>query len=526
MSFKRSIYASASEVNVASKTATPISSPWVRNPLWPAVATPVGEEILGLFAVYPDRDNFFSCNIAVSAGTVSIERGDGGTTTQANGVQFNYNYDYTNTSLYSDPGLPYKIAIIRITPTTGGATFSSASLSTLHNQAGLQTAYSNGWLEVKVAHTVCNNVAVSGAAITPQLENVEVYGGAWVPSNGFLGTSSRSLRRAVVQLSNSTNFSLSGLFADCVSLTDVSLSFTGAGRPNDCSAMFRSNRSLTAVPLFDTSAATNMTSMFDGCATLTTVPLFNTVSVTNMTSMFNACSSLTTVPLFNTVSVTNMTSMFNSCGALTSVPLFNTASVTNMSNMFASCTSLKNVPLLNTAAVTNMSNMFNGCDALEEVPLFNTAAVTNMSSMLRNCNSLQTVPLFNTASVTTMANMFQASTRLRSIPQFNMAAVTSVVNVFASCSALSELPALNLTGVSSAANFNSFVGGTRLFKLGATGARFTHSIANNCLSATELNAYYTNLPTVTGQTLTVTGNYGTATDNPAIATAKGWTVTG
>ena len=46
------------------------------------------------------------------------------------------------------------------------------------------------------------------------------------------------------------------------------------------------------------------------------------------------------------------------------------------------------------------------------------------------------------------------------------------------------------------------------------------------MSNTELNAMYTALPTVTGQTVTVTGNYGTASDNPAIATAKGWTVTG
>jgi hypothetical protein len=47
------------------------------------------------------------------------------------------------------------------------------------------------------------------------------------------------------------------------------------------------------------------------------------------------------------------------------------------------------------------------------------------------------------------------------------------------------------------------------------------------LSAAELNEIYTNLGTASGaQTITVTGNYGTASDNPTIATAKGWTVTG
>jgi hypothetical protein len=46
------------------------------------------------------------------------------------------------------------------------------------------------------------------------------------------------------------------------------------------------------------------------------------------------------------------------------------------------------------------------------------------------------------------------------------------------------------------------------------------------LNGTQLDAYYTALPTIVSQTLTVTGNWGTATDTPSIATAKGWTVTG
>jgi hypothetical protein len=51
---------------------------------------------------------------------------------------------------------------------------------------------------------------------------------------------------------------------------------------------------------------------------------------------------------------------------------------------------------------------------------------------------------------------------------------------------------------------------------------------SNCnLSATALNNIYTALPTITPpQTITVTGNWGTALDDPTIATAKGWTVTG
>lgn len=59
-----------------------------------------------------------------------------------------------------------------------------------------------------------------------------------------------------------------------------------------------------------------------------------------------------------------------------------------------------------------------------------------------------------------------------------------------------------------------------------TGCGYSISYAGCALSAAALNEIYTNLGTVTGQTITVTGNYGISGDDPTIATAKGWTVTG
>lgn len=63
-------------------------------------------------------------------------------------------------------------------------------------------------------------------------------------------------------------------------------------------------------------------------------------------------------------------------------------------------------------------------------------------------------------------------------------------------------------------------------RIAAKDFRFSFSVAFCKLSAAALNEIYTNLPTVVGQTITVSNNYGTTGDNPAIATAKGWTVTG
>jgi surface protein len=158
---------------------------------------------------------------------------------------------------------------------------------------------------------------------------------------------------------------------------------------------------------------------------------------------------------------------------------------------------------IRTASSVNMSNFFNFCSSLQTVPLFNTVTVTSMSNMFANCSSLQTIPLFNTVAVTNMSGMFSG------------------------CISLNSIPALVTTAVISSGNFNNMISSCNsLSRIEARNFRFTFSITNCKLSATALNEIYTNLPSVSGQTITVTGNYGTATDNPSIATAKGWTVSG
>jgi hypothetical protein len=99
--------------------------------------------------------------------------------------------------------------------------------------------------------------------------------------------------------------------------------------------------------------------------------------------------------------------------------------------------------------------------------------------------------------------------------------------MFGSCVSLTSVPALVTTAVINSSNFsNIFVSCVTLSRIEAKDFRFTFSVASCNLSSTALNEIYTNLPTVSGQTITVSGNYGTADDDPTIATAKGWTVTG
>ncbi len=221
---------------------------------------------------------------------------------------------------------------------------------------------------------------------------------------------------------------------------------------------------------------------------------------------FTSAGTLTRSSLLERATILNgqlrlsTASMFNSCYALQSVPLFDTSFVTNMSVMFSSCRSLQIVPIFNTSSVTNMTSMFASCSSLQRVPLFNTAVVTNMAYMFASCSSLQSVPIFNTAAVTNTASMLSSCASLQSVPALILSAVTIATDMF--------LNALDVT--------RSLV----------TGLGVDHSYLNCNLSAAALDEIYTNLPVVVGKTITVTGNYGVAGDNPAIATGKGWTVVG
>jgi len=422
--------------------------------------------------------------------------------------------------------LPYRIATVTITPQAAN-NLTSVNLFVKHNQSGLVSGYLTGWLDLAYASSTITTLTLGSLTTTVRhnyIERVRLNQlGAITTFDLF--TNLRKLQNVEIANTITTVTSMANMFFNCSSLQTVPL-FNTASVLN-MSSMFQSCSNLETVPLFNTASVTNMNAMFQSCSSLQTVPLFNTAAATNMNNMFSFCSSLQTVPLFNTALVTSMSSMLQSCFALKTVPLFNTILVQSMSSMFQSCSSLETVPLFNTVAVTSMASMFTSCSSLQTVPLFNTAAVTNMAGMFTSCSSLQTVPLFNTALVTGINSMFNSCSSLQTVPLFNTVSATNMNNMFSSCNGLVAVPALVTTAVTSATNFSSmFINCNSVARIQAKNFRFTFSVADCKLSATALNEIYTNLPIVVGQTITVTGNYGTATDNPAIATAKGWTVTG
>lgn len=367
-----------------------------------------------------------------------------------------------------------------------------------------------------------------------------------------------------------SNTSCATMFSACRRLRAVPLFNTS--KVTNMSQMFASCYALIAVPEFNTSSVTNMASMFNSCFSLRTCPHFDTSRVTDMSSMFSGCRSLMSVPLLDTAKVTTMSTMFSTCTSLQEVPEFNTSSVTTMTNMFNS-SGVREIPRFNMREVTDVSSMFNGSDIMR-VPQLDMPKVTNASSMFQNCNSLLQVGNLYLPECVTFSTMFSSCRTLEYPPlilnkkshrsgaahssmfnfmqtlrvlppapllDFTQQIIGSVSTIGSLCSSshrVAEIPEYDFIGFTGSANATSFSSGgpfSQMYGLSRIRARNfcqSFSLPNpNMMGATALNELYTNLAVVGAsgagaKTLTVTGSLGTAGDNPGIATAKGWTITG
>lgn len=539
---------------------------WKKPSDWLDYTVPTASEqkIIGTVAVFNQDSNYFAVNMTTTDGSqYTVDWGDGTSANFASGTTAEKNYTWSSISSGTVTSEGYRQAIVTITPTTTGATFSNIQPARRHSSLSSGSRYPSPWLSLSIAAP--NATTISLGSNTSTLATM-------------------ALAQQIQIVSSNIN-TASFLFSNCFQLQDVT---------------FNSNATITTV-----------SQMFFQCKSLKVAPFFNTASVTNTSQMFYGCNSLISVPLYNTASVTTWSSMFNGCASIKSIPLFNMASASTIIDMFNGCASLETVPLFNTASVTNMSGMFQNCPSLKSVPLFNTASTIFMTQMFYNTGALETIPVFNTAAVTSMDGMFRFTSGMTFLPALNTANVTNISNIFTSTStSIKEIAELNLSSISSLANNNLGLGNATyasaantLTRAKVTGMKWSQSFQNCSMGAAQLDEMYTSLatlnpaitnisgngttvtvtvgvgntsPFVVGRSvtitgvdpvaynisgtiasvntgagtftitnaatgayvsggiaavtsdviITVTGNPGVATDNPTIATNKGWTVTG
>lgn len=225
-------------------------------------------------------------------------------------------------------------------------------------------------------------------------------------------------------------------------------------------------------------------------------------AITSVNSMFRTCTSLVKVSALSLPNgVTDFSNMFNGCIQLSSIPVLNTASATNMSYMFNGCPSIETIPMMDTSSVQDFGSMFAGCSSLKEIPALSMASSTACNSMFATCYALQRITLAGTAAVTSFSTTFNEC-RALAVATIDATGATSLGSVFGACISLREVI--------------------------PTGAKVSISVASCCLSRAAIVALFNALASgVTGQTVTVSGNWGAASltaDDLLIATAKGWTV--
>lgn len=247
-------------------------------------------------------------------------------------------------------------------------------------------------------------------------------------------------------------------------------------------------------------------------ASLERVNITSWGNINSLADLFFGCSRLQSLneTEWNMANITNVSNIFRSCAAISKLNCtnWNISGITNLSNAFLACNGLVSFKApsgnINT---TSLVNLFNSCYALEELDLsgWNVSAVQNMNGIFGSCFSL----------------------RYLNLTGWDTSAVTNATNMFSACYALEKIPALNLSAVTTLTSAGFCGGSSSLTRMQATGINVSVNVANCIFGATALNEIYTNLSSNgAGKTITVTGNYGTASDDPSIATAKGWTVTG
>jgi hypothetical protein len=191
--------------------------------------------------------------------------------------------------------------------------------------------------------------------------------------------------------------------------------------------------------------------------------------------------------------------------------------VDNISTMFSRCEGLIYVKMpMSMTNVTNSTGAFRFCYSLEDltVPALNNNGHTNISEMFGGCMSLKTLTGGqNIGSTTTATNAGNFFNNNEAMTGYTGNSLYSVFQYSGTVTVKTKLESL------------------RLLNTGSTygGSSPQINISYNDLGQAALVQVFNDLPTLTGKTINITGCTGAAAltaPERAIATGKGWTITG
>lgn len=450
---------------------------WTRPSDWlPLPDLIEGEEVIyGIMRIYQQYNNTFS--VTVQGGYI-IDWGDGTTDTISAGGEATHTYDYAlipENTLIADG---YKQAIIEIRPVSG-QTLTTFWAATSNGRNGCRFS------EVKMTG--------------PYLSDVGYYGRAFFDTYSLIIKYPNQIQYIML----SDNFDMSCLENIEMDLPNcIEMSWCGSYAMNVKSFIANTSNNLIDISgIFSDSGYNNAE-----------ILISDTSSVTNLSNAFARCY----------IDDNN-------------IPVLDTSSVTNMDYTFNWCPKIKKIPTwLNTSSVTSAYAMFTGSANLEEIPSLDMSNVLNAYALADNCGRLRSSGIYGISVSHSYKNCNLDASALNTIYS-NLASVSNstftinnIINndgytyyYFSTNVYLGAIPLVVISGTD-VLSMNKVVP--------ISGSYWNGSEMS--LSTTYLNSGYTGInPTVFGSltikpVIDVTGNPGLISDNPAIATNKGWEVIG
>ena len=348
-----------------------------------------------------------------------------------------------------------------------------------------------------------------------------------------------NLVSVILPTSASSSVVGSVMFGNCVSLGSFSspLAFTPT------SNMFASANNLKSVSLTGITASTACDNMFANCQNLTNITIPSLTSCTTFLNMFLNCSSLKsfTMPAVSTGGSSATTNAFNA--------------------MFSGCNSLRTLGFTSfgthsyTAAGVNFFNQtFLNCVPLESLDLsaFSTLTISGVNeitsgTMFSGCNSLKTLKYgFRVQSQAPSASVISNSLlNCSSLTNLDISAAyaTTTNNLIWQAIGTATTNIAQVQGMTFSCRFSRFQhNGTAAIRYNLQNLRLTNTAALQYGGASpQIDVSYTlmgqaalvqlfnDLPTLTSKTINITSCPGAAlltAGERAIATGKGWTITG
>lgn len=341
---------------------------------------------------------------------------------------------------------------------------------------------------------------------------------------------------------------------------------------------FESMRSLCNIPAYDTSSSTNFHRTFEHNGLKGNLPYFDFSSATRTDQCFRYMYGLKNIRYdINIPNATRIDYMFHTCNTLQKGKIITSSALTTAYQAYTYTRSMKNIDVFDVSGVTGANGryLFHDMRRLKTLPNFNFASATDLDHLAQSCYSLKRVEITNSSLplVQDLYNSFSNCFSLKSVAFDNIPEVLTFNRAFYNCYSLKTMQitvpkatridyafynAMNMeklefnaplaTEASQAISGNTYGGRSRihdikgdfssavnneqvflnLYALRKLRATFTNNVYLQKLYMTGegINEFYTYLPTVSGKTINVSNNRGRLYDDPTIATAKGWTVTG